>query len=97
MRVCEPVSKGARITVDQVREAVRAISRNPSVHVISTIDGYWAVRRSASYRAHRRFRDKSEAILFAEQWAARLGVKMFIHRRDGTVEATFCLPAVESP
>lgn len=61
------------------------------VHVVPTASGpgRWAVRLSESTRAWRVFREKADAVLFAEQWAAKLRKVLFVHRNDGTVESTF--------
>ena len=58
-------------------------------HVISTLDGRWAVRRSGSERATRTFNKQGAAVKFARQLVQRSkqGVEVFIHYRDGRVRS----------
>ena len=62
------------------------IAKDAAVQVVSARKR-WAVLRSGATRAYRLFGDEAEAVAFAEQWARRLGVTRYCHRRDGTVRA----------
>ena len=56
-------------------------------HVISNPKGGWSVRQSGAARATRTFATQADAVKFAKQVAKRECTELYIHRRDGTIEA----------
>ncbi len=55
-----------------------------SLHVVQR-DGKWAVRRSGSNRASRRYDTQEEAIKEGKKIASRDRTGLFIHRKDGRI------------
>jgi len=65
------------------REMLR---RKPSVHVITFPDGRWQVWKSGAGRASRRFSSQQEAIEWGRDLSRKLGMDLYVHRTDATVE-----------
>lgn len=53
---------------------------------------HWAVRRSGSVRASRRYTKKSDALKRAVALALRQGSVVYIHHRDGRLKEVLLRP-----
>lgn len=56
-----------------------------SQHVVPNLQGGWSVLKGGATRATRRFASQQEAIRFATAMSQRLGLDLYVHKRDGTV------------
>ncbi|WP_421786959.1 DUF2188 domain-containing protein [Hyphobacterium sp.] len=54
-------------------------------HVTPNINGGWSVRKSGASKAIRVFKNKDDAISFANRIARDSETGLFIHKRDGRV------------
>lgn len=54
-------------------------------HVIPNINGGWSVRKAGSFKAIRVFKNKEDAIAFANRVARDANTGLFIHKRDGKI------------
>ena len=54
-------------------------------HVVPTVRGGWAVRRSGASRASRIFTTQQDAVTYAKEVARREGSDVYVHRVDGTI------------
>jgi hypothetical protein len=57
-----------------------------NLHVISSKDGGWDVKRDGAVRASGHFKTQEEAIEFAEKEGKRYNVEVFIHGEDGKIQ-----------
>lgn len=57
-----------------------------NIHVITSKDGGWDVKRDGAVKASGNFKTKEEAIEFAEVEGKRYNVEIFIHGKDGKIQ-----------
>lgn len=58
-----------------------------SQHVVPNPKGGWSVRQYGAVRATRVFDHKEDAVSFAKSLARKASSDLYIHRRDGTIQA----------
>lgn len=62
------------------------MSEKPSQHVVPSIEGNWAVRKSGSKKATKTFEKQSEAIDYAKKISRKQGAALYIHKRNGLIQ-----------
>jgi len=61
--------------------------RKATYHVVPHIEGGWAVRKSGTLRASAKFDTQNDAIKRAQELCKLNKTELYIHRKDGTIEA----------
>lgn len=56
-------------------------------HVVPSISGGWAVRRTGSERASKVFTTQEAAVKHARQLAKKDKSELYVHKKDGTIRA----------
>jgi hypothetical protein len=62
------------------------VRRGPVLHVATTVNGVWSVRKTGAGRALKKFATRQEALEWGRMLSRKHGLDLVVHRSNGSVE-----------